>query len=116
MSAGFTMTVRVAEPPRLLRTVTRLGSAHRFVGGAVTGVLVVDAVRGLGPPAGDARIGWLFSAGAAGAIDALLRAITEGAEVPVPGEEGRKSLELVLAAYRSIESGRAVTLPLEPPL
>jgi predicted dehydrogenase len=50
--------------------------------------------------------------GFAGAIDALLRAIVEGTEVPVPGEEGRKSLELVLAAYRSIETARTVTLPL----
>jgi predicted dehydrogenase len=49
----------------------------------------------------------------AGAIDALLRAIVDGTGVPVPGEEGRKSLELVLAAYRSIETRQAVSLPLE---
>ncbi len=50
--------------------------------------------------------------GFAGAIDALLRAIAEGRPVPVPGEEGRRSLELVLAAYRSVETGRCVPLPL----
>ncbi|HEX2034220.1 MAG TPA: Gfo/Idh/MocA family oxidoreductase [Chloroflexota bacterium] len=50
--------------------------------------------------------------GFAGAIDALLRALVEGREVPVPGEEGRTSLELVLAAYRALETGRTVTLPL----
>ena len=55
----------------------------------------------------------LPSSGFAGAIDALLRAIVDGTEVPVPGEEGRKSLELVLAAYRSIETGEAASLPLE---
>ncbi|HEV2124211.1 MAG TPA: Gfo/Idh/MocA family oxidoreductase, partial [Chloroflexota bacterium] len=51
--------------------------------------------------------------GFAGAIDALLRAIANGTPVPVSGEEGRRSLELVLAAYRSIETGTAVRLPLD---
>ena len=51
--------------------------------------------------------------GFAGAIDALLRALTEGKPVPVSGEEGRRSLELVLAAYRSEGTGRRITLPLE---
>ena len=48
----------------------------------------------------------------AGAIDAMLRAIGERRPVPVPGEEGRQSLELVLAAYQSVESDRSVPLPL----
>jgi predicted dehydrogenase len=56
--------------------------------------------------------GGLPPRGFAGAIDALLRALVEGREAPVPGEEGRRSLVLVLAAYQSIESGRLVTLPL----
>ena len=51
--------------------------------------------------------------GFAGAIDALLRAIVDGTEVPVPGEDARRSLELVLAAYRSIETGRTIQLPLD---
>jgi hypothetical protein len=32
--------------------------------------------------------------------------------VPAPSEEGRRSLQLELAVYRSIESGLAVALPL----
>ena len=64
----------------------------------------------LQPPSG---AGGLPPRGFAGAIDALLRALSEGRPVPVPGEEGRRSLELVLAAYRSVEMGRSVSLPLE---
>src|SRR6476659_2982080 len=56
----------------------------------------------LRPPSGAPG---LPASGFAGAIDALLTAIVEGREVPVTGEEGRRSLELVLAAYRSIETG-----------
>ncbi|HXI18398.1 MAG TPA: hypothetical protein VNM48_18705, partial [Chloroflexota bacterium] len=63
----------------------------------------------LQPPSG---AGGLPPRGFAGAIDALLRALSEGRPVPVPGEEGRRSLELVLAAYRSVEMGRSVSLPL----
>ncbi|MHB1294886.1 MAG: Gfo/Idh/MocA family protein [Anaerolineae bacterium] len=40
--------------------------------------------------------------------DAVLR----GAEPPTTGEDGRKALEIVLAAYRSAETGQPVTLPL----
>lgn len=63
----------------------------------------------LRPPSGAPG---LPPSGFAGAIDAVLRAIVEGHPVPVPGEEGRKSLELVLAAYRSIERGQTISLPL----
>jgi predicted dehydrogenase len=63
----------------------------------------------LRPPSGAPG---LAANGFVGAIDALLRAIVGGQPVPVSGEDARKSLELVLAAYRSIETGRAVSLPL----
>ena len=36
-----------------------------------------------------------------------------GHPAPVPGEEGRAAVEIALAAYRSIETGSAVDLPLE---
>jgi hypothetical protein len=68
---------------RRLRTLTLPGAAHSFAGGAVTGVLVVCAVRGLGLPAGDACIGWLFSAGAAGSLGAALLLPRLSARFPV---------------------------------
>ncbi len=41
-------------------------------------------------------------------VDAAIR----GEPAPVPGEEGRAAVEVALAAYRSIETGQAVDLPL----
>ena len=41
-------------------------------------------------------------------VDAALR----GTPAPVPGAEGRAAVEVALAAYRSIETGQAVDLPL----
>ena len=43
----------------------------------------------------------------------FLQAILEGREPLVNGEEGRKSLELMVAIYRSGRTGAAVRLPLE---
>jgi len=34
-----------------------------------------------------------------------------GVPAPIPGEEGRAAVEVALAAYRSIETGRPVDLP-----
>ena len=42
----------------------------------------------------------------------FLHAIAEGREPLVNGEEGRKSLELMLAIYQSGRSGQVVHLPL----
>ncbi len=68
----------------LVRALTLLGVGVSLTGGGVTGLLVVYAVRGLGLPATDARIGLLFSAGAVGALAAslllprLVRRVTPG--------------------------------------
>ncbi|OJW22231.1 MAG: oxidoreductase [Planctomycetales bacterium 71-10] len=47
----------------------------------------------------------------------FLRAIDEGREPIVDGREGRKSVEIIRAIYRSAREGKAVTLPLadDPP-
>jgi MFS family permease len=51
---------------RLVRALTLLGFGVSFSGGAVTSLLVVYAVEGLGVPDEGREIGLLFSAGAAG--------------------------------------------------
>jgi len=63
------------------------------------------------PPVGAAR---LPIEGMAGAIDHLFDCLTQGREPLTNGEDARKSLELVEAAYRSLQEHRAVTLPLSP--
>ena len=45
-------------------------------------------------------------------FDKFAEAVFEGREPDVPGEEGRKTLEVLLAAYRSGETHQPVTLPL----
>ncbi len=42
----------------------------------------------------------------------MIDAIREGREVALPGREARHALELILAVYRSAETGRAVTMPM----
>ena len=42
----------------------------------------------------------------------FVRWIKSGEDSPINGEEGRKDLEIVEAAYRSAQSGEAVRLPL----
>jgi predicted dehydrogenase len=42
------------------------------------------------------------------------KAIAKGSKPLVDGREGRKSVEIILAAYRSAEIGRRVELPLNP--
>ena len=44
----------------------------------------------------------------------FLRAILEGREPLVPGEEGRKTVEIFTAIYRSQRDGRPVRFPLQP--
>jgi predicted dehydrogenase len=50
--------------------------------------------------------------GMAGAIDHLLACLSAGDRPLTDGEDARRSLELVEAAYQSIREGRAVRLPL----
>jgi len=42
----------------------------------------------------------------------MIRAVKTGGNPAVPGEEGRKALEIILAIYRCQETGRPVRLPL----
>jgi predicted dehydrogenase len=48
----------------------------------------------------------------AGAIVHLLECLERGERPLTDGAEGRASLELVEAAYRSLREGRAIRLPL----
>jgi MFS family permease len=57
---------------RLVRALTLLGFGNSLTGGAVTGLLVVYGVQALGLSQDDARIGWLFTASAVGALGASL--------------------------------------------
>jgi len=52
--------------------------------------------------------------GMAGAIEHLLDCVLNGTQPLTHGEDARASLELVEAAYQSINEGRAVRLPLQP--
>src|SRR5438034_987242 len=45
-------------------------------------------------------------------IRRFVEAVQNGDEPPVGGAEGRAATEVALAAYRSIETGQAVELPL----
>ena len=42
----------------------------------------------------------------------VVRAIRKGTSPAIDGPEGRRSVEIILAVYKSAETGRAVTLPL----
>ena len=46
-------------------------------------------------------------------VEDMIQVLTKGKAPEVSGEEGRKSIEIVLAVYRSAQSGRPVRLPLE---
>ncbi|MDO4582630.1 MAG: Gfo/Idh/MocA family oxidoreductase [Planctomycetia bacterium] len=48
----------------------------------------------------------------------MIRAIETGSEPQVNGEEGRRSVEIILGIYQAAESGQSVSLPLpgDPPL
>jgi UDP-N-acetyl-2-amino-2-deoxyglucuronate dehydrogenase len=45
-------------------------------------------------------------------VERFAQAVLEGTALDIPGEEGRKTLELIVAAYRSGATHRPVTLPL----
>jgi predicted dehydrogenase len=44
----------------------------------------------------------------------IFDALREGREPPIPGEEARKTVEIILGAYRAARSGERVSLPLRP--
>ncbi len=46
-------------------------------------------------------------------IAGLVDAVRSGSPSPLPGEEARKAVEIILAIYKSAKEGREVTLPLE---
>jgi len=45
-------------------------------------------------------------------LQACIDALREGRPMPITGEEGRKSVEIILAIYKSARTGRPVKLPL----
>jgi MFS family permease len=57
---------------QLLRALTFLGFGNSFTGGAIGGLLVVYAVQALHLSSNDARIGFLFAAGALGSFVASI--------------------------------------------
>ena len=46
-------------------------------------------------------------------IKDFIDAVREGRAVPISGREGRKSVEIILAAYKSAREGRPIELPLK---
>ena len=46
------------------------------------------------------------------ALKRFAEAVFGGSPVDIPGEEGRKDLEVLLAAYRAGETNRPVVLPI----
>ncbi|MEU5709893.1 MULTISPECIES: MFS transporter [Streptomyces] len=67
--------VRFLWRQRRLRTLVTVGMGNAFSGGALSGLVVVFAVRALGVPEDSSRIGLLYTAGAAGAVAGSLLAI-----------------------------------------
>lgn len=68
--------------------------------------------KGAGQGAADpAAIAW---GGHAVEVRDMIDAIRENRAVALPGPSARNALELILAVYRSAETGRAVTMPLNP--
>jgi predicted dehydrogenase len=45
-------------------------------------------------------------------VERFAQAVLDGAPLDIPGEEGRKTLETIVAAYRSGETHQVVMLPL----
>lgn len=43
----------------------------------------------------------------------MIKSIRSNKEAPIPGEQGKKSLEIILAAYKSVKTGMPVKLPLK---
>ena len=47
-------------------------------------------------------------------LEEIFAALREGRKPPVPGEEARKAVEIILGIYVAAASGKRVTYPLEP--
>ncbi len=82
-------------------------SSGRIAGDVGPGVFQIQTRPAVGAPG-------LPEEGMAGAIEHLLNCVLNGTQPLTHGEDARASLELVEAAYRSINEGRAVRLPLQP--
>jgi len=80
-------------------------SSEKIAGGIGAGTFQVQTRPAVGAPR-------LPDEGMAGAIEHLLDCVLHGTLPLTHGEDARASLELVEAAYRSINEGRAVCLPL----
>ena len=46
-------------------------------------------------------------------LEEILAALREGREPPVPGEEGRRAVEIILGIYGAAASGKRITFPLQ---
>lgn len=68
LARDITEGLRFVWRHQLIRPLTVIGFGNSFAIGAVLGLMVVYGVRQLGLADDDARLGWLFSAGWAGAL------------------------------------------------
>ncbi len=82
-------------------------TSDKIAGDVGPGVFQVQTRSAVGAPL-------LPEEGMAGAIEHLLDCVLSGSKPLTHGEDARASLELVEAAYHSIDEGRAVRLPLQP--
>ena len=82
-------------------------TSDKIGGAAGPGVFQVQTRPAVGAPR-------LPPEGMTGAIEHLLDCVLNGSQPLTHGEDARASLELVEAAYQSINEGRAVRLPLQP--
>ncbi|MBS1669329.1 MAG: Gfo/Idh/MocA family oxidoreductase [Bacteroidetes bacterium] len=72
-----------------------------------------DGAHAQGGASNPADIGFL---GHQRQIEDMMHAVETGTEPLVNGEEGRKSVEIVMAIYETARSGKMVTLPIRPNL
>ncbi len=82
-------------------------TSDKVAGDIGVGIFQVQTRPAVGAPRSPAE-------GMAGAIEHLLDCVLNGTQPLTHGEDARASLELVEAAYQSINEGRAVRLPLQP--
>ena len=47
-------------------------------------------------------------------LEEIFAALREGREPPIPGEEARKAVEIILGIYGAAASGKRITFPLDP--
>ncbi|HEY8292634.1 MAG TPA: Gfo/Idh/MocA family oxidoreductase, partial [Thermomicrobiales bacterium] len=94
-------SIRMDEHDTITVTSDKIGGA------AGSGVFQVQTRPPVGAPRPPAE-------GMAGAADHFLDCVLNGTQPLTHGQDARASLELVEAAYRSIQEGHAVRLPLKP--